>query len=83
LRRELFQKGKTGNYFATFRDVPKQWEAWNIDAEYEKHRLELWQLKQYKIVEQALARNNSVRTENRKRIHSLAVYSFLSSFTAD
>jgi len=52
LRRELFQKGKTGNYFATFRDVPKQWEAWNIDAEYEKHRLELWQLKQYKIVEQ-------------------------------
>ena len=52
LRRELFQKGKTGNFFATFRDVPKQWEAWNIDAEYEKHRLDVWKLKQYKIIEQ-------------------------------
>ena len=31
LRRELFQKEKTGNFFATFRDVPKQWEAWNIE----------------------------------------------------
>ena len=52
LRRELFQKGKTGNFFAAFRDVPKQWEAWNIDAEYEKHRIELWRIKQYKIIEQ-------------------------------
>jgi len=52
LRRELFQKGKAGNFFATFRDVPKQWEAWNIDAEYEKHRLDVWKLKQYKILEQ-------------------------------
>ena len=52
LRRELFQKGKTGNFFATFRDVPKQWEAWNIDAEYEKHRIDLWKIKRYKIIEQ-------------------------------
>jgi alpha-mannosidase len=51
LRRELFQKGKTGNFFATFRDVPKQWEAWNIDAEYEKHRIDVWKIKRCKIIE--------------------------------
>jgi len=52
LRRELVQKGKPGNFFASFRDIPKQWEAWNIDAEYEKHRLDLWKLKQTKVLEQ-------------------------------
>jgi alpha-mannosidase len=67
LRRELFQKGKTGNSFATFRDVPKQWEAWNIDAEYEKHRIDLWKFKQCKIVEQGPIRATirlEFRTEN-------------------
>jgi alpha-mannosidase len=52
LHRELFQKGKRGNYFATFRDIPKQWEAWNIDAEYEKHKIEVWNFKRVKIIEQ-------------------------------
>lgn len=51
LRRELFQKGKRGNYFATFRDTPKQWEAWNLDGDFEKHRIDLWDIKQIKIVE--------------------------------
>ena len=67
LRRELFQKGGTGNHFATFRDVPKQWEAWNIDAEYEKHRIDLWKLKQYKIIEQGPLRaaiRLELKTEN-------------------
>jgi alpha-mannosidase len=67
LRRELFQKGKTGNFFATFRDVPKQWEAWNIDAEYEKHRLDLWKIKQYKIIERGPLRATirlELKTEN-------------------
>ena len=67
LRRELFQKGKTGNFFATFRDTPKQWEAWNIDAEYEKHRIDLWKIKQYKIIEQGPLRaaiRLELRTEN-------------------
>ena len=67
LRRELFQKGVTSNHFATFRDVPKQWEAWNIDAEYEKHRIDLWKLKQYKIIEQGPLRATiqlELKTEN-------------------
>ena len=51
LRREIFEKGKRGNQLITFRDIPKQWEAWNIDAEYEKHRIELWKVKQIKIIE--------------------------------
>ena len=66
-RRELFQKGKTGNFFATFRDTPKQWEAWNIDAEYEKHRVDLWKIKQYKIIEQGPLRATirlELKTEN-------------------
>ncbi len=67
LRRELFQKGKTGNIFATFRDVPKQWEAWNIDSEYEKHRIDLWKIKRYKITEQGPLRATirlELKTEN-------------------
>ena len=67
LRRELFQKGKIGNSFTTFRDVPKQWEAWNIDAEYEKHRIDLWKFKQCKIIEQGPLRATirlELKTEN-------------------
>jgi alpha-mannosidase len=67
LRRELFQKGKTGNFFATFRDVPKQWEAWNIDAEYEKHRIDIWKTKQCKIIEHGPYRATiqlELKTEN-------------------
>ncbi|RPI04176.1 MAG: alpha-mannosidase [Ignavibacteriae bacterium] len=67
LRRELFQKGKTGNTIATFRDVPKQWESWNIDAEYEKHRIDLWKTKQCKIIEQGPLRATvriELKTEN-------------------
>jgi alpha-mannosidase len=67
LRRELFQKGKTGNFLATYRDVPKQWEAWNIDAEYEKHRIDLWKIKQCKIIEQGPLRATirlELKTEN-------------------
>jgi alpha-mannosidase len=51
LRRELFQKGKCGNVFATFRDIPKQFEAWNIDADFEKHKIDAWKIKQIKIIE--------------------------------
>lgn len=28
-----------GNLLAAYRDRPKKWEAWNLDAGYEKHRL--------------------------------------------
>lgn len=52
LRRELFEKGKHGNFICTFRDTPKQWEAWNIDPEFDKHRTDIWKAKQIKVTEQ-------------------------------
>ena len=74
LRRELVQKGKRANLFLTFRDTPKQWEAWDIDADIEKHRLDLFSFKQVRVVEQGPLRltarlefrtpNNSVLTQD-------------------
>jgi alpha-mannosidase len=67
LRRELIEKGKRANSLMTFRDVPKQWEAWNIDAEFEKHKTELWTVKQIKITENGPLRATirvEMKTEN-------------------
>ncbi len=67
LRRELLEKGKRANAFVTFRDIPKQWEAWNIDAEFEKHKTELWAIKQIKIIETGPLRATiriEMKTEN-------------------
>jgi alpha-mannosidase len=50
-RRELIQKGKRGNIFYTFQDIPKQWEAWNIESDYEKYKIELWKFKHMKFIE--------------------------------
>jgi alpha-mannosidase len=52
LKRDLIEKGKHGNIFQTFRDVPHEWEAWNIDSEAEKSKLDLWHFKQIRIVEE-------------------------------
>ncbi len=71
-RRELILKGKRGNLFQTFRDVPKQWDAWDIDADFEKHRLELFSFKQARVVEQGPLRMTlrlEFRTENNSSIH--------------
>lgn len=51
-RRELIKKGKRGNLLQTFVDRPKQWEAWDIDIEYQSKQLHLLQLKSVKIVEE-------------------------------
>ncbi|MBN1396577.1 MAG: alpha-mannosidase [Bacteroidetes bacterium] len=67
LRRELVEKGKRANSLTTFRDTPKQWEARNIDAEFEKHKTELWHVKQIKIVENGPLRaaiHVEMKTEN-------------------
>jgi len=67
LRRELIEKGKRANSLITFRDMPKQWEAWNIDDEFEKHKTELWTVKQVKIIENGPLRATirvEMKTEN-------------------
>ncbi len=51
LRRELIQKGKRGNLLQTFFDKPKQWEAWDIDADVEKHHLDVLEFRQARLME--------------------------------
>lgn len=51
LRKELIEKGKRGNLFQAFKDTPKQWDAWDIDADFEKQHLELLSLKKQQILE--------------------------------
>ena len=67
LRRELLEKGKRANSLITFRDIPKLWEAWNIDADFEKHKTELWTVKQIKMIEHGPLRATiriEMKTEN-------------------
>jgi alpha-mannosidase len=70
VRRELLQKGKRGNMFQTFKETPKPWEIKNIDADFEKHRIELWKLKQIKYVERGPLRA-TVRLELRSESGSI------------
>lgn len=51
LRRELIAKGARANQFQTFRDQPKQWEAWDIDPDYASKELDLLRLKKLRVVE--------------------------------
>jgi alpha-mannosidase len=52
LKRDLIDKGKHGNVFQTFRDAPREWEAWNLNSDTEKFKLDLWHFKQIRIVEE-------------------------------
>ncbi len=40
-----------GNLLQTFRDKPKQWDAWNIDADFEKEHWDLDRADEVKLVE--------------------------------
>ncbi|HAV23646.1 MAG TPA: hypothetical protein DCX46_09170 [Bacteroidetes bacterium] len=51
IRRELVQKGKRANTLQTFKDVPKEWEAWDLDADVERNKLAVLQFKGSKVVE--------------------------------
>jgi len=45
-----------GNLLQTFRDKPKQWDAWNIDADFEKEHWDLDHADEAKLVENGLLR---------------------------
>jgi alpha-mannosidase len=45
-----------GNLLQTFYDKPKQWDAWNIDADFEKQHWELDQADEVKLVEEGSLR---------------------------
>ena len=51
IRKELLEKGRRGNVFQTFKDTPKQWDAWDIDADFERQHVDLLTLKKHQIIE--------------------------------
>ena len=53
-----------GNLLQTFRDKPKQWDAWNIDADFEKEHWDLDRADEVKLVE-----NGSLRAVLRVKNH--------------
>ena len=53
---ETLASGTCGNQLQAFNDTPKQWDAWNIDADYEKSPYDLGSAKSVKLVE-----SNSLR----------------------
>ena len=66
-RKEFVQKGKRANAFMAFRDTPKEWEAWDVDADFDRHRLELFTFKGSKVVESGPLRatlRQEYRSEN-------------------
>ena len=40
-----------GNFLQTFRDIPKEYDAWNIDADFEKEHWDILQADEVKLVE--------------------------------
>jgi alpha-mannosidase len=45
------KKAICGNLLQAFRDEPKQWDAWNIDADFEKDHWDLTEADEIKLVE--------------------------------
>lgn len=48
---DLLAPNACGNLLQTFVDKPKQWDAWNIDPDYEDHKWDLTQPEEVKLVE--------------------------------
>jgi alpha-mannosidase len=49
---ETVANGGCANLLQTFVDKPKQWDAWNIDADFEKQHWDLTQADEVKLIEQ-------------------------------
>lgn len=71
LRRELILKGGRANVFQAFKDVPKQWEAWDIDPDYSSRSVELFRFEGLKIVEEGPLRATlrlELRSEGKSKL---------------
>ena len=71
LRRELVGKSGKANRFQTFKDLPKQWDAWDIDPEYASKEFDTLRLKSMKVVEEGPLRATIrvlMQSERRSRI---------------
>ncbi len=49
--REALAPGACGNLLQTFVDKPKEYDAWNIDANFEDHKWDLNEAEEVKLVE--------------------------------
>ena len=49
--KETIATGGCGNLLQAFRDKPKDWDAWNIDADFEKEKWDLTEAKKVEVVE--------------------------------
>ena len=52
LKRELLAKNKRGNEFQTFKDQPKQWDAWDLDPTYATKATEVLECQSIKVIEE-------------------------------
>lgn len=52
LRRELVAKGARLNTFQAYKDTPKQWEAWDIEADYSNKSIDLFTFERLRIIEE-------------------------------
>jgi alpha-mannosidase len=52
LRRELVAKGARVNMFQAYKDTPKQWEAWDIEADYASKSVDLFKFERLRIIEE-------------------------------
>ncbi len=52
LRRELIAPNGRGNQFQTFKDQPKQWDAWDIDPEYHQKSVDTLKFRSIKVIEE-------------------------------
>jgi alpha-mannosidase len=48
---DVLAPGACGDLLQTFVDKPKQWDAWNIDADYVNHELHSTRLEEVKLIE--------------------------------
>ncbi len=67
VRKEFVQKGKRANALMTARDLPKEWEAWDLEGDFDRRRTDLFAFKGAKVVEQGPLRatiRQEYKTEN-------------------
>jgi alpha-mannosidase len=51
LQRELIAPGEKANEFQTFKDTPRQWDAWEIAPDFERHRMRVFSCVRAEVVE--------------------------------
>jgi alpha-mannosidase len=54
---EALARGACGNELIAYRDVPKAWDAWNIDADFEKVSYKLDKLDSIRLIESSPLRS--------------------------